>query len=108
MATKRFVYIWQYQINPAYRPDFLAAYSPKGEWAELFSRDPSYLGTSLLQDADDENRYATIDYCVSQSDRDSFRKRFSTEFADLDGRCEEFTLDEQFVGDFVEIDNSGA
>ena len=108
MAAKRFAYIWQYQINPAHKSDFLAAYGPKGEWAELFSRDPSYLGTRLLRDIEDENRYVTIDYWVSRSDRDSFRKRYAAEFSELDSRCEEFTQNEQFVGDYVEVDDPTA
>jgi len=108
MASSQFAYIWQYQIRPDCRSDFLKAYSPSGDWAELFSRDPSYLGTKLLQDAEDENGYATIDYWRSRSDRDSFRERFSAEYNELDRRCEEFTVNEHFVGDYVEIDDTAA
>jgi len=101
MAPKRFAYIWQYSIKPASRQDFLAAYNPSGEWAQLFSRDPSYIGTVLLQDDDDENRYLTIDYWISKADRDSFRERYSVELDSLDRKCEEFTKEEQFLGDFL-------
>ena len=103
MASKRFAYIWQYTIKPTSRSDFLAAYHPKGEWAQLFSRDPSYIETVLLRDDEDENRYLTIDYWISNADRDSFRQRYSIEFEGLDVKCEEFTVAEQFLGDFLEI-----
>ncbi len=103
MASKRFAYVWRYTIDPVHRSAFLAAYTAKGEWAQLFSRDPSYLKTSLLQDAEDENRYMTIDYWVSRADRDAFREKYSIEFNKLDSRCEEFTRDEQFLGDYVEV-----
>jgi heme-degrading monooxygenase HmoA len=106
MASERFAYIWQYTIVPAHRSDFLAAYESSGEWAELFSRDPAYTGTVLLQDESDEDRYVTIDYWRSKADRDAFRKRFADEFNSLDSRCEAFTTDEQFLGDFVEAVSS--
>ena len=103
MASERFAYIWQYTIEPTRRSDFLAAYKPRGNWALLFSRDPSYLETVLLQDDEDENRYVTIDYWKSKADRDFFRERFSVEFDSLDSKCEAFTREEQFLGDFLEI-----
>ena len=103
MAYRRFAYIWQYTIEPTSRPAFLDAYEAKGEWARLFSHDPSYIETVLLQDEEDENRYVTIDYWKSKSDRDSFREKYSVEFDSLDTRCEEFTTEEEFLGDFLEI-----
>jgi hypothetical protein len=90
-------------IEPRCRPAFLAAYKPSGEWAQLFSLDPSYIETILLQDDEDEDRYVTIDYWKSKADRDSFRQRYSVEFDSLDNRCEAFTREEQFLGDLIEI-----
>lgn len=103
MSSKRFAYIWQYAIDPTRRAAFLKAYKPGGEWAQLFSRDPSYMGTVLLQDAKDVNRYVTIDYWKSKADRDAFRERYSVEFDSVDNRCEAFTTKEQFLGDFLEM-----
>jgi len=103
MQSERFAYIWQYTIEPARRSDFLAAYNPNGEWAQLFSRDPAYIETILLQDAEDESQYVTIDYWKSKADRDSFRGRYSAEFDSLDSRCEAFTKEEQFIGDYLSI-----
>jgi quinol monooxygenase YgiN len=103
MQSKHFAYIWRYTIEPTRRSDFLAAYEPNGAWAELFSRDPSYIGTVLLQDVDNENRFVTIDYWKSKADRDSFRQRYAAEFETLDSRCEAFTINEEFLGDFMEI-----
>ena len=103
MATKRFAYIWEYRIEPSRRSEYLAAYKPDGEWAALFSSDPSYIETVFLQDDEDENRFVTIDYWKSRADRDAFRKRHSGEFHSLDKRCEAFTIEERFLGDFVEV-----
>ena len=103
MTSERFAYIWRYTIEPTCRSAFLAAYEPSGEWAQLFSRDPSYIQTVLLQDDGNENRYVTIDYWNSKAARDSFRERCSVEFDSLDSRCEAFTREEKFLGDHLEI-----
>ena len=103
MTPGRFAYIWQYTIDPAHKQAFLAAYEPQGEWARLFSRDAAYIETVLLRDDKREDRYMTIDYWTSRSDRDAFRERYAIEFEELDGRCEAFTKEEQFIGDFQEI-----
>lgn len=103
MESERFAYIWRYTIDPARRSDFLAAYNSRGEWAKLFSRDPSYIETILAQDVEDENRYVTIDFWKSKVDRNSFRERYSIDYAGLDSRCEAFTKEEQFLGDYIEI-----
>ena len=101
MASAQFAYIWRYTIAPEFRSEFLAAYNPNGEWVQLFSRDPAYLGTALFQDFDDENVYVTVDYWNSKADRDSFRERYAADFDGLDRKCEEFTRDEQFLGDYM-------
>jgi len=103
MASERFAYIWRYTIEPSRRSEFLAAYNPRGEWAQLFSRDPSYIETVLFHDVEDENRYVTVDFWKSKADRDSFWKRYSVEFDGLDCRCEAFTTEEQFLGDYLEV-----
>ena len=103
MASERFAYVWEYRIDPNCRSQFLAAYRPDGEWARLFSKDSSYLGTKLLQDVADEDRFSTIDFWVSEAARDAFRERYAAEFDELDRRCEDFTRQERLVGDYVEI-----
>ena len=104
MKSDRFAYIWQYLIDPVYRGEFLAAYDSQGEWARLFSRDPSYIETMLLQDPEEENRYVTIDFWKSKADRDMFQKKYTIEFDRLDSRCESFTTKEQFLGDYLGVD----
>lgn len=100
MASETFKYIWRYTINPAHKKAFLAAYNAEGEWVQLFRRDPTYVKTLLLQDAEDENRYMTIDTWKSRADRDAFRIRYSADFESLDRKCEAFTEEEHFIGDY--------
>ncbi len=104
MTSNRFAYVWQYTIEPARRSEFLAAYDSQGAWVSLFSSDPSYIKTLLLKDVADENRYVTIDFWKSKADRDAFRERNSIAFNELDRSCEAFTVEEKFLGDYVELD----
>lgn len=106
MISTKFVYIWQYVVN-THRREFLEAYGAGGEWVRLFSKDPEHIETVLLRDADDDSRFVTVDYWTSREARDAFRDKYGDEFRELDGRCEEFTSREEFVGDFVLVDDSG-
>ena len=95
-----FAYLWRYQVDPKQKNEFLHAYGPDGEWVRLFRRDPAYLCTELLRDADNDHTFITIDYWASRTARDLFRERWSAEFAALDRRCEAYTRNEQLIGDF--------
>ena len=108
MSSQHFAYIWEYTIDASLRDDFLNAYAPEGEWAKLMSRHPGYISTCLLHDTENGNRYVTVDYWVSKSDRDSFRSMFSDEYNQLDQKCEHFTAVELFIGDFFVVDGSAA
>jgi len=101
MKSGTFAYVWQYVVRESHRSEFLAAYGPTGDWVRLFSKDPAYIETVLLHDADHSDRYVTVDYWESRQARDSFRERYAAEFAALDSRCEKFTVREEFIGDFV-------
>lgn len=104
MSKTPFAYIWRFTIRPERRDDFLVAYRPGGDWSRLFERDPDYLDTKLLQDADDENVFITIDYWTSRKARDDFREKFAADFASLDERCEDFTTEEENLGDYTDVE----
>jgi heme-degrading monooxygenase HmoA len=101
VSSKQFTYIWEYTIDPERRAEFLSAYKPDGDWARLMSRHPGYLGTKLLRDVDEDNRFLTVDYWTSMSDRDEFREKYASEFDQLDRACEQYTVAETFIGDFL-------
>lgn len=101
MSSEQFAYIWEYTVNPVRQADFLGAYRPHGDWAQLMSRHPGYLGTTLLGDVEKNTRFVTVDYWVSKSDRDAFREEYSVDFEQLDRKCEQFTTSETFLGDFL-------
>ncbi len=108
MKAELFAYVWQYTIDPHREVDFLAAYRPDGDWAKLFMRDPEYIETKLFHDYDHSDRYMTVDYWTSKSARDSFREKFAVDFKEIDERCENYTLDEVLIGDYVIVGKGAA
>ena len=106
MNSELFTYIWQYTIDTNLEAEFLDAYRPGGEWARLFSKDPGYIRTELLQSSSSKDQYMTVDYWVSESARDSFRVKYSQEFDELDQKCEKYTKDEVLIGDFYSIEST--
>lgn len=100
MQGKAFAYIWEFLVNDSRQVDFEQAYGPDGDWVALFRRSPGYLGTELHQDQTNPLRYLTVDYWRSKEDRDTFRLRFAHEFRQLDARCETYTVQEKFLGDY--------
>jgi len=99
-----FVYVWEYEVKADAVEEFERVYSPGGDWTELFERGGGYVRTELHRDADEALRYITFDYWESREDRDSFRGTFSTEFDELDIRCEELIDSESFIGDFENVE----
>ncbi len=106
MASEPFIYIWTYEVRPERRAEFLSAYRPDGDWAELFRKDPDYYRTELFCDSQNPNRFMTLDFWRSRAARDAFRQRYAREFAALDEACEAFTISETNIGDFEHWDRA--
>ena len=60
-----YVILWRFRLRMGRESEFERAYGPSGEWALLFRRDDSYLGTELLRRSDDSREYLTLDRCLS-------------------------------------------
>lgn len=92
------VVLWEFRVPAEHREDFVTHYGAEGSWAQLFARDHAYLGTELLQDANDPARYVTVDRWRDASDYADFRRRHASEYARLDASCEALTSEEHFLG----------
>lgn len=108
MKPGTFAYIWRYNVKSGRRAEFLAAYGKGGAWEQFFSQDPAYLETTLLEGLGDNDSFITVDYWESKQDRDLFLARRSAEYSELDDKCEELTVSEEFVGEFSVPRASGA
>lgn len=96
-----YVYIWEYQVRPESIDRFRETYSPDGAWAALFRHASGYMGTELYRDLADPYRYVTVDRWESREAYDGFCLSFAREFDRLDAECENFTLREQRLGQFI-------
>ena len=96
-----FTAVWEYCVPPEHVREFEALYGPEGAWARLFGRDPAYLGTELLVDAEEPYRYLTIDRWRSRADFEAFREHWCAEYEALDLRCAALGMCEERVGSFV-------
>ena len=101
-----FIRIWRYRVRQSDRERFEAIYRPDGDWARLFDRSASYLGTELLRgedDADGAASYVTIDRWRSGSDWLRFRDEHDEDYRALDRSCEALTDEELEIGDFTQL-----
>ena len=92
------VTIWEFRVKKGREAEFERAYGPIGEWARFFERAEGYLGTELLRDAKNRQRYVTIDRWISQATYEAFRSRWADEYEAIDERCEALTEYETPLG----------
>lgn len=95
-----YVYIWEYRVSAEHVEAFRAAYGPDGPWVRLFTGQPGYRRTELLQDRDDPGRFVTIAYWAGREDFETFQRAHRAEFAILDAKCESLTESERRLGEF--------
>jgi heme-degrading monooxygenase HmoA len=95
-----FVIIWEFRINPRKRRAFERAYGQGGDWAKFFKTGKGYLGTELIQDAQQPDRYLTMDYWLSRANYETFMKQNREMYKIIDHRCEALTRKEVEIGKF--------
>jgi heme-degrading monooxygenase HmoA len=95
-----FIVIWEFEIKNNSQASFERVNGPNGEWAKLFKRGEGYLGTELVRDLANPQRYLTIDRWVSQADYDAFRQKWRNEYEAMDQRGEALTASETKIGSF--------
>jgi len=100
-ATGSYSCVWEYRVRPTFVAEFERAYGAEGEWVALFRRADGYLRTELHRDVDDPLRFITVDHWTSRSAHAAFQREFREDYAQLDDRCEAFTLEEWLIGDFA-------
>jgi len=91
--------VWRFVTDPARQAEFEAAYADNGLWAGFFRRGEGYLGTELLRELGGSPAYVTIDRWISREAYEHFRRTYAAEYAMIDRRCAELTVEETFLGD---------
>jgi hypothetical protein len=95
-----YIYIWQYDIYPDFRSDFLFSYGPTGERVKFFKKGDGYLKTELLTDKQNKFKFITIDYWINSQQYAEFLKKNELEFTEIDKKCDAFTKSELKIGDY--------
>jgi len=98
-----FVVIWEYDIVESKRSEFERIYASTGEWAGLFGKSKAYLGTELLRNEVNKQRYITIDRWASREAYEDFLNKRKKEYEALDDKCEELTIRETLIGKWITI-----
>jgi heme-degrading monooxygenase HmoA len=93
-----YLIIWEYRVKPEQVAKFEEIYAANGAWAQLFKEATGYLGTELLHDPNDANRYITIDRWKSSQDYETFLLQWKAEYESLDAQCEGLTEHETSLG----------
>lgn len=95
-----YTYVWEFHIRPESRDEFEAHYGSAGTWVALFRQSREYIGTLLLKDRANPERYLTVDRWSSEAGWHEFQARFADQYAALDKQCERLTISEVALGTF--------
>lgn len=84
--------------------EFIRAYGSDGDWAQLFRRGEGYVSTRLLRSADDPNIFVTVDRWDKADCFEAFKKKCGAEYNELEAKFEAYTLSEEKLGAFSEVE----
>jgi heme-degrading monooxygenase HmoA len=100
MATAAFTIIWEFIVPPTRQAEFESRYGPDGDWVRLFRRGAGYLGSELLRDRADPQRYLTVDRWENLEAWRAFRSRFAADYDQLDRQFEGLAEHEAPLGEY--------
>jgi heme-degrading monooxygenase HmoA len=97
-----FVVLWMFEAKAGAEEDFVRAFGPEGDWAQLFRRSGggAYLDTQLVRDIEIARRFVTIDRWASRAAFDAFKAAARADYDALDARCRQLTRSERLIGHF--------
>lgn len=95
-----FLALWEFDVKPGCDQRFESVYGPRGQWVQLFRRDPAYQRTLLLRDTIRDHTYLTCDFWECRKTYAAFRQNNLEAYLALDKSCEGLTLAERKIGEF--------
>jgi heme-degrading monooxygenase HmoA len=95
-----FVIVWEFHIRTAKRRAFERAYGPDGDWATFFRTGKGFLGTELIRDEDNADRYLTLDFWKSRKLYEQFKHQNREMYESIDEKNKSLTTRESEVGQF--------
>jgi heme-degrading monooxygenase HmoA len=97
------VIIWEFHVSPRKRQVFERAYGSNGEWAMFFQTGKGYLGTELICDSNEPDRYITLDHWKSRKHYEIFKRQNRKMYETMDEKCEALTTKEVEIGMFSRV-----
>ena len=82
---------------------FERAYGADGDWAQFFRQGVGYIGTELLRDVDEHDRYLVIDRWESADAYNAFLAAHADEYLRRSDEASFFYLQELRMGTFENI-----
>jgi heme-degrading monooxygenase HmoA len=70
--------VFRYEVRDP--EEFARVYGPEGEWAQFFRRGDGFIGTELLRDVEEAERYLVIDRWESVDAYNAFLSEFQDEY----------------------------
>jgi heme-degrading monooxygenase HmoA len=95
-----YLIVWEFQVQPGSERRFEIMYGPNGAWVSLFSRDPDWVSTELLQDTQNAGRYLTVDRWRSAQAYERFLEARGVRYEQIDRAGEGITVTERLIGRF--------
>jgi heme-degrading monooxygenase HmoA len=83
--------------------DFARAYGPDGDWAQFFRQGTGFIGTELLRDVDEPDRYLVIDRWKSADAYNAFLAEFGDEYLRRSDESRFYYLQELRFGTFENV-----
>jgi heme-degrading monooxygenase HmoA len=93
-----YILLWEFVVEAEAEAEFRVRYGAGGDWARLFAHSPGYMGTELLQSAEEPARYLTIDRWTSETAFQEFLRNQLAPYRELDASCERLTRSERRLG----------
>lgn len=97
-----FTTVWEYEVGPDRRSEFIEVYGATGAWVALFRRAPGYRETVLLQDVARPERFITLDRWVSREAYEEFLESLQSAYQALDRKTAGLTRNEHHLGMLLE------
>ena len=98
-----FLIAWEFRVRSGAEKRFEDAYGPQGLWAQLFMQGDGFVGTELIRDVRDRQRYLTLDLWTSEAAFEKFHAHHLAEYKAIDEMYESMTEQERELGRFVRV-----
>jgi heme-degrading monooxygenase HmoA len=95
--------VFRYEVHDA--AAFERAYGPDGEWAQFFRQGRGYIGTELLRDLEEPDRYLVVDRWESADAYNAFLGEHNAEYVQRADESRFHYLQELRFGTFENVWN---